>query len=177
MPAPGGRPDLYATGISAGLDGRVFNGSLLPARLAMDGVLTSHWSVLTAIGDGVVFIQSREGRAAGDVVREVGWRVRDSGVPGVVVLNLHPQNIEKTQDMHAAARELVQQGFVAWTVADMISWFGQRDAICADTGAAYEYGLSLMSMSPQTRPLDTQSFFSCACRNSLTEHCRFVRDA
>ena len=78
----------------------------------------------------------------------------DSGVPGVVVLNLHPQNIEKTQDMHAAARELVQQGFVAWTVADMISWFGQRDAICADTGAAYEYGLSLMSMSPQTRPLD-----------------------
>ena len=99
----------------------------LPARLAFDGVLTDHWSVLTAIGDGVVFVQERQRRAAGDVVRAVGRRVLESGVPGVVVLNLHPQNIELTQDMHVAARELVQDGFVAWTMSDMIDWFGARD--------------------------------------------------
>ena len=110
-----------------GLDGRVLNGSLLPARMAFDGTLTDHWSILTAIGDGVVFIQGRQGRAAGDVVRKLGRQVRDSGVPGIVVLNLHPQNIELTEDMHVAARELVQDGFVAWTMSEMIDWFRARD--------------------------------------------------
>ena len=120
-----------------GLDGRVLNGSLLPARMAFGGTLTDHWSILTAIGDGVVFIQGRQGRAAGDVVRKLGRKVRDSGVPGIVVLNLHPQNIELTQDMHVAARELVQDGFVAWTMSEMIDWFRARDQIrpCTDGGA------------------------------------------
>ena len=123
----GSRPGSLAARIFHGLDGRVLNGSLLPARMAFDGTLTDHWSILTAIGDGVVFIQGRQGRAAGDVVRKLGRRVRDSGVPGIVVLNLHPQNIELTEDMHVAARELVQDGFVAWTMSEMIDWFRARD--------------------------------------------------
>jgi hypothetical protein len=110
-----------------GLDGRVLTGSLLPARLTLDGRLTDHWSVLTAIGDGVVFVQGKKGRAAGDVVRGLGRQVRASGVPGAIVLNLHPENIAQTQDMHAAARELVAEGFLAWTLQDLLAWFERRD--------------------------------------------------
>ena len=102
-------------------------GRCCPRGWHSDGTLTDHWSVLTAIGDGVVFIQGRQGRAAGDVVRRLGRQVRDSGVPGIVVLNLHPQNIDQTQDMHVAAHELVQDGFVAWTMSEMIDWFRARD--------------------------------------------------
>jgi len=111
-----------------GLDGRVLNGSLLPARLMLNGRLVNHWSVLTAIGDGVVFVQDKKDRAAGDVVRELGGQVKRSGVPGAIVLNLHPNNISHTLDMHAAARELVDDGFLAWTLEDLLRWFEQRDA-------------------------------------------------
>ena len=111
-----------------GLDGRVLNGSLLPARMLWDGRLTDHWSILTAIGDGVVFIQGKEGPAAGEVVRQFGRELRQSGVPGVIVVNLHPANVAQTTDMHVAAVDLVQAGFVAWTFSEMIDWFCGRDA-------------------------------------------------
>ena len=39
-----------------GLDGRILNGSLLPSRLVLNGKVTSHWSILTAFGDGAFFI-------------------------------------------------------------------------------------------------------------------------
>jgi Acetyltransferase (GNAT) domain len=109
-----------------GLDGRVLNGSLLPAKLVLDGRLVDHWSILTALGDGVVFVQGEKDRAAGNVVRELGKQVKNSGVPGAIVLNLHPQNIEHTQDMHTAVRELVASGFLAWTIGDLLNWFDRR---------------------------------------------------
>jgi Acetyltransferase (GNAT) domain len=113
-----------------GLDGRILNGSLLPAKLILDGRVVDHWSILTAIGDGVVFVQGNKGREAGDVVREFGEQVKQSGVPGAIVLNLHPQNIEHTGDMHAAVRDLVANGFLAWTLGDLLMWFerGSQEA-------------------------------------------------
>jgi hypothetical protein len=110
-----------------GVDGRVLNGSLLPARVAYDGRLTEHWSILTAIGDGVRFALGMSDREAADCVLFLGDRIKDSGLPGVVVLNLHPQNVAEARSMHNAAIELVRRGFVAWSLRDCLAWFQQRD--------------------------------------------------
>lgn len=110
-----------------GLDGRVLNGSLLPARMVYEGALTSHWSLLTAIGDGVVFAQGLPDERAADCVRKLVQHIRDSRVPGIVVLNLHPQNVGETRSMHRAALEAVAGGFHAWTLRECVEWFQQRD--------------------------------------------------
>ncbi|MCO5090655.1 GNAT family N-acetyltransferase [Bosea sp. (in: a-proteobacteria)] len=106
-----------------GLDGRVINGSLLPGRLLLNGQLTEHWSILTAIGDGVVFVHGWDDAQSADCVRRLADRIRKSGVPGVIVLNLHPENVAKTKGLHDAALELVREGFVAWTLQECIDWF------------------------------------------------------
>lgn len=110
-----------------GLDGRVVNGSLLPARIVYDDALTSHWSLLTAIGDGVVFIQDQRDERAADCVRELVQDIRDSRLPGIVVLNLHPQNVSETRSMHRAAVEAISEGFHAWTMRECVEWFQRRD--------------------------------------------------
>ena len=110
-----------------GLDGHVLNGSLLPARIAWKGQLTHHWSVLTAIGDGVRFISGMSEQDAADCVWALAERIKQSRFPGVMVLNLHPQNIAETSAMHIAAKEIIRSGFVAWNLRQCLQWFQQRD--------------------------------------------------
>jgi hypothetical protein len=125
-------PAWLAGGVRAssnlpGVDGRVLNGSLLPARVAWKDGLTSHWSLLTAIGDGVIFALGMSPEMAGRCILDLAEKIRASGVPGVIVLNLHPDNIAKTVDMHRAARQVARSGFVAWTLRDCIEWFAAAD--------------------------------------------------
>lgn len=110
-----------------GLDGRVLNNSLLPARLYVDGVLTQHWSMLTAIGDGVRFISGMSDEDAGRCVTDLADRIRSDVMPGVIVLNLHPQNVSETRAMHQSAMQVIESGFVAWTVSECMNWFARRD--------------------------------------------------
>ena len=107
-----------------GVDGRVVNGSLLPARLALDGALTQHWSVLTAFGDGAVFVHGWDAPTTREAVLSAGRRIAESGVPGVLVFNLHPANHLRAAPMHEAVRRLVEDGFVASTLGDALDWFG-----------------------------------------------------
>ena len=109
-----------------GVDGRVLNGSLLPARLVHNGRLTDHWSVLTSIGDGIMFALSMGPFDAKACVCEAGRRIKESGVPGVLVLNLHPENIERTRCMHDAVHELVAEGFRPMTFSSLVDWFKRR---------------------------------------------------
>lgn len=108
-----------------GLDGAIINGSLLPARLLLGDELTAHWSILTAIGDGVVFIHGWDNVQSAKCVLDLADRIRVSGVPGVMVLNLHPENIDKTRAMHEAVLKVVQDGFVPWTMSECFDWFGR----------------------------------------------------
>jgi hypothetical protein len=110
-----------------GFDGQILNGSLLPARLLLEDRLTDHWSVLTAIGDGVVFVNGWNDHQSADCIYKLADRIRESGVPGVIVLNLHPENIEKTRGMHEAAKRIAESGFVAWTLGECLDWFVSRD--------------------------------------------------
>lgn len=114
-----------------GFDGRVLNGSLLPARMAWHGTLTPHWSVLTVIGDGVRFASGMSDEDAAERVRSVADRIRQSGIPGVMVLNLHPQNVTETRAMHHAAMEIIRSGFVAWNLRQCWEWFAKMDQSCA----------------------------------------------
>jgi hypothetical protein len=107
-----------------GLDGRALNGSLLPARVWMDGVLTPHWSIVTAIGDGIRYVDGgRPDAQAANCVYDLADAIRRSRIPGVLVLNLHPQNVEDTRLMHQAALEVVRSGFLAWNMRDCVDWF------------------------------------------------------
>jgi hypothetical protein len=110
-----------------GLDGRVLNGSMLPARMAWNGRLTDHWSILTAIGDGIRFISGMTDEDAANRVWVVANRIRSSRLPGVMVLNLHPQNVSQTRAMHHAAKEIIRSGFVAWNLRQCLDWFDSRD--------------------------------------------------
>lgn len=110
-----------------GLDGRILNGSLLPARMAWNGGLTDHWSILTAIGDGVRFISGMSDADAANRVWAVADRIRSSQLPGVMVLNLHPQNVSETRAMHEAAKQIIASGFVAWNLRQCLEWFDSRD--------------------------------------------------
>ncbi len=123
-----------------GLDGRVLNGSLLPARLARDEILTPHWSVLTAIGDGVRFISGMTETDSAKCVYALADSIRQSSVPGIMVLNLHPQNVGETRAMHEAAMEVIKSGFHPWTIQQCLEWFELRDGagraamqICTNT--------------------------------------------
>jgi hypothetical protein len=117
-----------------GFDGTVLNGSLLPARVAYDGVLTEHWSILTALGDGLVFAGRRSQEQAAECVHLAARRIRESGIPGVLVVNLHPQNVQEAHGMHLAVLALIEEGFLAWTIRDCLAWFCCRDGSAPPVG-------------------------------------------
>ncbi len=110
-----------------GVDGNVLNGSLLPARVAFGNSLTRHWSLLTAIGDGTIFVNNWSDEQAAACVHEVASRIRESGIPGVIVLNLHPENAHRARAMHRAAVEVIRSGFHPWTMRECLEWFERRD--------------------------------------------------
>ncbi len=110
-----------------GLDGNLLNASMLPGRVLFDGVLSSHWSVLTTFGDGMVFALGLSDMAASARVGDSAAAIVASRVPGVIVVNLHPQNIDSTRRIHDVLREIAQMGFVAWTLADCWRWFNELD--------------------------------------------------
>ncbi len=106
-----------------GLDGSVLNGSLLPAKLYIKSQLLDHWSLLTAIGDGVRYILSKSEVESAKYIYELRDAIVNENIPGVIVINLHPQNISDTESMHIAAKEIIKSGFIAWTMHDCLMWF------------------------------------------------------
>jgi hypothetical protein len=95
--------------------------------MAWRGTLTPHWSVLTVIGDGVRFASGMSDEDAAERVRNVADGIRQSGIPGVMVLNLHPQNVTETRAMHEATKEIIRSGFVPWNLRQCLEWFDARD--------------------------------------------------
>lgn len=110
-----------------GLDGRLLNGSLLPARLLLDGELCDHWSILTAFGDGMVFALGMSDEDAAARVLELARQVEESGMPGVIVVNLHPENAQRIPCLHRAMHALGERGYVYWTMSECLAWFRDRD--------------------------------------------------
>jgi len=135
-----------------GLDGRILNGSLLPGRLALGGELTAHWSVLTAFGDGVYFVHAWDSAKAFDSVLDAGRRIVQSGIPGLLVLNLHPANHDKAASMHVVAHALVEElGFAAMTLGGALAWFDRADSAAPaviPAGTIAPYGRTRRRVGP-----------------------------
>lgn len=112
-----------------GLDGSLLNASLMPGRVLFEGSLTPHWAVLTTFGDGMVFALGRSDAEAATRVGECAAGILDARLPGVIVINLHPQNIDSTRRIHEVLGEIARMGFVTWTLADCRRWFSDLDSV------------------------------------------------
>ncbi len=78
-----------------------------------------------AFGDGAMFVLNWNAPTARATIEAAGRRIVDSGVPGVLVFNLHPANHLKAAPMYEAAKRLVEIGFMAATLGEAIAWFSQ----------------------------------------------------
>jgi hypothetical protein len=116
-----------------GLDGTVLTGSLLPARVIHNNILTDHWSILTAIGDGLIFVNKIDDKKGSEYIYSLADSIRSSQMPGVMVFNLHPQNIELTKHLHYAVLDLIKDGFVPMTIREAHDWFSKRKEPNRDT--------------------------------------------
>ena len=122
--------DVKVSANLPGINGRILNGSLLPARMAWQGQLTSHWSILTAIGDGVRFALGMNGTESAQCILDLANRIVASKLPGVIVVNLHPQNVSDTTEMHDALHEVVGRlGFHPMELSSCIERFNTRDLV------------------------------------------------
>jgi hypothetical protein len=95
--------------------------------MVWNGELTSHWSILTAIGDGIRFAGGMSQQESADCLFNFASQIKDSGIPGVMVVNLHPQNVSETLQMHHAVKEIVASGFVAWNMRECLNWFQMKE--------------------------------------------------
>lgn len=109
-----------------GLDGEIVTNSLLPMRLSISGQLTDHWSIVTLFGDGMVSALGMSDDSSANLFLSACDDLRSSGVPGVIVINVHPQNINLNRKLHGAIREISRSDFVSWTFSEMISWFQHK---------------------------------------------------
>ena len=106
-----------------GVDGRVLTQSLVPMRVIKDGILTPHWSILTLFGDGMVSALGMSDQESAALFLRVCEEITASGMPGVVVINVHPQNFPENVALHHALQTVVDAGFLAWTISEMHQWF------------------------------------------------------
>jgi len=111
-----------------GVDGLVLNGSLLPARLQLEGCLTPHWSLLTPYGDGMMFALGLSGQEAASRIEDHIEEIRMSGLPGLITINLHPANVGSTRPLHEVLHRLIGRNVLAWSLQQCAAWFERRDA-------------------------------------------------
>jgi hypothetical protein len=125
------------------VDGTAMNGSFLPMRVRrVDGTWSEHFSLLTAFGDGMIFALGLSDREAARRVRRLARQI-ESSVPGVLVLNLHPQNIARTRRLHEAAVALGRRpGWVTLGLETYLEWLRARDTVAVE-----RYGSTLVLTS------------------------------
>jgi hypothetical protein len=94
----------------SGLDGAALCGTFIPFRhRKSDGSWSSHFSLLTAFGDGMLNMPfSFPRRAAKKILRLARQMERDR--PGIIAVNFHPQNIAKSRRLHEVALSLHRSG-------------------------------------------------------------------
>ncbi len=113
-----------------GVDGTALTGSFLPMRVRrLDGTWSTHYSLLTAFGDGMIYALNM---SEWEAVRRIRRVVREieNGQPGVLVFNLHPQNVADTKRIHAEVVRLsTRPGWRAVGLARYLEWLGHRDSL------------------------------------------------
>ncbi len=107
----------------AGLNGTALTGSFVPFRVRRpDGEWSDHLSLLTAFGDGMIFIckwsQGRCSRRINQLANQI-----ETETPGVLVFNMHPTNIRLTRRIHRTILQLGRRpGWIALGGESYLDW-------------------------------------------------------
>jgi hypothetical protein len=107
----------------AGLDGTALTGSFLPFRLRRpDGTWSGHVALLTAFGDGMRYIGKLTEQQVIQRIDRLALQIEQSD-PGVLVFNMHPENIGDTRAIHRRIMELGRRsGWRAMGVESYLRW-------------------------------------------------------
>jgi len=106
-----------------GLDGTALNGSYLPMRTRRaDGTWSDHYNLLTAFGDGMLYVgRLSESQAIRRVRRLVDQVEKD--LPAVLVFNLHPENVADTTALHREVIALRRRpGWIPLGLESYLEW-------------------------------------------------------
>lgn len=131
-----------------GVDGTALNGSFLPMRVRRaDGTWSSHYSLLTGFGDGMVEALRMSERQAARRIRQVAEQIEVSH-PGVLVCNFHPQNVAHTAGLHREVVHVARRpGWIALGAESYLDWLETLEAIGVERGAG---GFVFTSPQPVT---------------------------
>jgi len=113
-----------------GVDGTALNGSFLPMRVRRaDGTWSTHYSLLTGFGDGMIEALRMSARQAARRIRQVAAQIEASH-PGVLVCNFHPQNVARTAALHREAVQLARRpGWTALGAESYLDWLELLEAL------------------------------------------------
>jgi hypothetical protein len=107
----------------AGLDGTLLNGSLLPGHVRrLDGSWSSHLSLLTAFGDGMLYISKLNEAQAIQKIEALAQQTERTD-PGILVFNMHPENVSDARHIHSAILALGRRpNWIALGAESYLSW-------------------------------------------------------
>lgn len=107
----------------SGRDGIALTGSFLPMRLRRaDGSWSDHYSLLMTFGDGMIFAFGLSQRQTRKRIRSFVRQI-ESGHPGVLMFNWHPQNIDDTRELHKEVLTLSRRpGWSAIGLETYLDW-------------------------------------------------------
>lgn len=127
-----------------GLDGTCPTGSYLPFRVRRsDGSWSSHVSLFSTFSDSMLYLQKWPQRKQIRCIRSLADDI-ESSQPGVIVLNLHPQNVSDLHKVHRAVVKIGRRdGWVALGGETYIDWLAAVEQI-----SLQEVGETLVLRSP-----------------------------
>jgi hypothetical protein len=123
-----------------GLDGTCSTGSYLPFRLLrQDGSWSSHNSLFSTFSDSMYYLQKWAPSKQIECVTGLADQISFSN-PGIIVINLHPQNVSDFHDLHRAVVKLGRQnGWVALGAESFVDWLAAMESVSlVDTGSGFE---------------------------------------
>jgi hypothetical protein len=123
-----------------GLDGTCPTGSYLPFRLLrQDGSWSSHNSLFSTFSDSMYYLQKWTPSKQIECIFGLADQFSSSS-PGVIVLNLHPQNVSDFHDVHRAVVKLGRQkDWIALGAESYIDWLAAMEGVSlVDTGSGFD---------------------------------------
>jgi hypothetical protein len=123
-----------------GLDGTCPTGSYLPFRtMRQNGSWSSHKSLFSTFSDSMLYLQKWSQRKQIKCVTGLANQIADSD-PGVIVINLHPQNVSDFHHVHRAVVAIGRrENWIALGAESYVDWLTALDGIALfDVGNGFE---------------------------------------
>jgi len=113
-----------------GVDGTCPTGSYLPFRVQRsDGSWSDHWSLFSTFSDGMYFQQKWSEAKQIECIEGLADQIERS-MPGIIVANFHPQNVDSIPHVHQALMTVARRpGWIALGAESFADWLERRDRI------------------------------------------------